>query len=303
MAQISSPLRFGAFELDLHTGELRRNGFKQRLPEQPLQILVMLLERSGEIVTRDELKHRLWSSDTFVDFEHSLNAAVKRLRSALGDSAEHPQIIETLPRHGYRLLVSIEPPGKDFDTNSTEVHGTQPILVGRRRRGMLAAAIISIALLAVSYLIWLASSHHRSAHPNRVVIAVLPLQNLSGDSNRDFVVDGITEELINQLGHLEPPRIGVIGSTAVMHYKTSTKNIRQIGQELEADYIVEGSVREEGRRIRVTVQLIEVANQTHLWAESYEQDSSGTLRVQTEIAHAVAAQVRPRIGVNTKTVE
>ena len=301
MSQISSPLRFGAFELDIHTGELRRDGFKQRLPEQPLQILAMLLERPGEIVSRDELKHRLWSSDTFVDFEHSLDAAVKRLRSALGDSAEHPQIIETLPRHGYRLLVSIEQPGKHFNNISLESQETQPILVRRRGRWMLAA-VISIVLSAVFYMLWLAS-HRGSAHPNRVVIAVLPLQNLSGDSKRDFFVDGITEELINQLGHLETPRIGVIGSTAVMHYKTSTKNIRQIGQELDANYIVEGSVREEGRRIRVTVQLIEVANQTHLWAESYEQDSSDTLRIQTEISHAIAAQVSSRIGVTTKAVD
>lgn len=298
MSQVSNPLRFGAFELDLGTGELRRDGVKQRLPEQPLQILAMLLERPGEIVTRDELKHRLWSNDTFVDFEHSLNAAVKRLRLALGESADHPRLIETLPRHGYRLLVSIEQPHENLENTSFESHRIRSVQ-SNPRGWTLAAAAILISLSGMLYVIG-GGSHQRSASADRVVLAVLPLQNLNGDRNGDFVADGFTEEVINQLSRLEPQRIGVVGSTSVMVYKSSPKTIRQIGRELGADYILEGSVREEGKRIRITAQLVKVADQTHLWAESYERDSDGTIKVQSEIAHAIAEQVRSRLGLTAK---
>ncbi len=295
-----NPVCFGAFELDVRAGELRRNGTKVRLQAQPLQVLAMLLEYPGEVVTREELKQRLWSADTFVDFEHGLNAAVKRLRIALGDSAERPRFIETLPRHGYRLLVAIEKPAESpaplqaIDPSAGRAGASVagwPLLV--------IAGLVLILLAAASYMAWRAA-HQRALRGGRVMVAVLPLQNLSGDSARQFFVDGITVEMINQFGHIDPQHVGVIASTAVAPYKHTAKKISQIGQELGADYILEGSVREEGRRVRITVQLIAVANQAHVWAESYERDASEVLKTQTEIAQAVAEQIKMTLGARAR---
>jgi TolB-like protein/DNA-binding winged helix-turn-helix (wHTH) protein len=296
MPLTSNPVRFGDFELDLRAGELRRNGTKVKLQEQPLQVLAMLLEHPGAVVTRDELKRELWTDHTFVDFEHGLNAAVKRLRVALGDSADHPHYIETLPRHGYRFMLSIEerpgidevrqqPPNPESPTSSPTTIPRWPFFV--------AAGLVLVLLSAASYFAW--RSHRRVQTGARVTVAVLPLQNLSGDPGREFFTDGVTDEIINQLAHLDPSELAVIASTSIMPYKNTPKKINQIGSELGADYILEGSVREEGGRARITVQLIAVANQAHVWAESYERDTRDILPLQTEIALAVAQQIRLKL--------
>jgi TolB-like protein/DNA-binding winged helix-turn-helix (wHTH) protein len=297
MPLASNPVRFGAFELDLRAGELRRNGTKVRLQEQPLQLLAMLLEHPGAVVTRDELKRELWSNHTFVDFEHSLNAAVKRLRIALGDSADHPRYIETLPRHGYRLMVSIEDPPRTEAAPQGLLSGESPPPSPSpslaRWPFFVAAGLVLLLFSVASYVAW--RSHHRAQAGARVIVAVLPLHNLSGDPGREFLADGVTQEMINQLAHLDPQRLGVIASTSVMPYKNTSKKIRQIGSELGAQYILEGSVREDNGRARITVQLIAVENQAHVWAESYERDTRDILPIQTDIARAVAQQVRLKL--------
>jgi TolB-like protein/DNA-binding winged helix-turn-helix (wHTH) protein/Tfp pilus assembly protein PilF len=281
----ANPVRFGAFELDLRAGELRKNGAKIKLQEQPLQVLGMLLERPGEVVTREELQRKLWASDTFVDFEHSLNAAVKRLREALGDSADNPRFIETLPRHGYRFIAPLE--------GEAEVKvQTTARAAGLRRWPFVAAGGLLLLLIAVtSYIVWRPQSK-RALPEGRVMLAVLPFENVSGDPSQDFFSDGVTEQMINWLGRLDAQRLGVIAATSAMKYKNSPKKVGEIGRELGADYILEGSVQEERGRVRITAQLIKVASQAHLWADSYERESSDILLAQADVARAVAQQIR-----------
>jgi TolB-like protein/Tfp pilus assembly protein PilF len=251
--QTTKVIRFGAFELDVRAGELRKKGLKVRLQDQPLEILVMLLERLGEVVTREELRSKLWPTDTFVDFDHGLNKAVNRLRVALGDSAENPRFIETLPRRGYRF---IEP---SSDTNHA---------------GAIEAQVESL----------------------KVRLAILPLENLSGDPSQEYFSDGMTEELITQLGGWNPQQLGVIARTSVNKYKKTDRTVGDIGRELKVDYIVEGSIRRAADRVRISAQLIQVTDQMHLWAESYERDLGDILALQDEVAGAITHQIRIKLA-------
>ncbi len=237
-----SRLRFGSFELDVRSRELRNGSACARLQEQPFEILRIMLERAGDVVTREELRHRLWPDGTFVDFEHSLNAAVKRLRAALGDDAENPRFVETLPRRGYRFIAALSP-----DSPATQPVGPLP------------------------------------SSP-RTRLAVLPFSNLSHISTQDYFTDGLTEEMISQLGELCRGRIGVIARWSSMVFKGTSMRAREIGEALRADYLLEGSVRREGERVRITARLIEAASETHLWSETYERDLTDCLSVQSEVA-------------------
>lgn len=286
MSLASSPVRFGSFELDLRSGELRRRGLKIRLANQPLQVLQLLLEKPGQVVTREELQRTLWSSDTFVDFEHSLNAAVKRLREALGDSAENPRFIETLPRHGYRFIASVDASPADPPT--------PPLKWDRSRwslRLVLAALVVSGA---VSYIVFVTLRHgwHRPAAPIRA-IAVLPLVNLSGDSSQEYFSDGMTDALITELSHVHSLR--VISRQSVMRYKGTAKPLAQIGKELNVDVIVEGSATRDADKVRISIQLIRVNPEEHLWALCYQREMRDLLAVQSEVAQTIVVEVRARL--------
>src|SRR5262245_35563979 len=237
--------RFGPFEVDLRSRELRKEGVRVRLQEQPFQILTMLLERAGDVVTREEIRDRLWPDGTFVDFEHSMNAAIKRLRAALGDTAENPKFVETLHRRGYRFVAAVEQP--------------------------------DVAVKPLDHLP--ASSRPR--------LVVLPFANLGTDTP-DYFSDGLTEEMIMQLGRRCADRIGVLARTSSMLYKNVIRGANDIGEQLRADYLVEGSVRREGDRVRITAQLIETKGETHLWADSYDRMMADCLAVQTEVASEIA---------------
>jgi TolB-like protein/DNA-binding winged helix-turn-helix (wHTH) protein/Flp pilus assembly protein TadD len=278
----NSAIRFSVFELDLEAGELRRNGSKIRLQEQPLQILVSLLERPGKVVTREELRRKLWPADTFVDFDHGLNAAIRRLREALDDSAETPRFVETVARHRYRFIAPVQPPAS-----------LHPLAASIRSRWRMVTAACSLVLLLIamtSYVFWRQS--HKPAPPDRkIMLAVLPFENLSSDPSEELFSDGMTHEMINWLGRLDAHRLGVIAATSAMKYKNSPKRISEIGHELGADYVLEGSVQKEGDRVRVSLQLIAVDNQAHLWADSYDRNRSDILLVQADIARAVTQQI------------
>jgi TolB-like protein len=237
--------RFDQFEVDFRSRELRKGGVRVRLQDQPFQILSMLLERAGDVVTRDEIRDRLWPDGTFVDFEHSMNAAIKRLRAALGDAAERPKFVETLHRRGYRFVASVE----------------QPDLVGTPARMPIPSL--------------------------RPRLVVLPFANLDADAP-DYFSDGLTEEMIMQLGRRCSDRIGVLARTSSMLYKNVMRGASDIGEALRADYLVEGSVRCEGDRVRITAQLIETKGETHLWANSYDRTMADCLAVQTEVATEIA---------------
>jgi TolB-like protein/DNA-binding winged helix-turn-helix (wHTH) protein/Tfp pilus assembly protein PilF len=297
--------RFGAFELDLRTGELRKGGFRVRLQEQPLRILALLVERAGELVTREDLRQRLWSEDTFVDFDRGLNNAVRRLREALGDSADAPRFIETLARRGYRFIAPVErvpppaptppaaAPPPEAVPPAQPATAPPPVPAGARVRTVLVALLAGLALLAALYGAWPRSP--TAVGRGRAMLAVLPFVNLSGDREQDYFSDGLTEEMIARLAALHPSELGVIARTSAMHYKGTQKRATDIGRELGVAYVLESSVRRSGSRVRVTAQLISTETEEHLWSEIYEREMGDVLHLQVEIAEAIARQVQVRL--------
>jgi len=307
-ASRSSAFRFGVFEVDLKEGELLKQGLRVKLQERPLEILTLLLSRKGEVVTRGELRDTLWPADSFVDFDHSLNAAVNKLREALGDSAENPRFIETVPRRGYRFIAPAEAVGGAPHAEKTAQEEPTPAVVRTappRARGVRIAAALA-ALVVV--LTGLHLARRRAAPtvtaPTRILLAALPFRNLSLAPGQDYFSEGVTEEMIAQLGALHPERLRVIARTTVMRYKDTNKGIDEIGRELGVDYVVEGSVRRAGERVRITAQLIQVSNQNIVWADSYERDLADVLGIQRDvagnIARSLAVEVLPRSPAGEK---
>jgi TolB-like protein/DNA-binding winged helix-turn-helix (wHTH) protein len=285
--------QFGEFEADLRSRELRRNRTNVRLPHQSFEVLAMLLEHPGELVTREDIRKRLWPADTFVDFDHGLNNAVNRLRESLGDSAEAPQFVETLPRRGYRFIAEVRRPNRtDRTPPPTELtFATQANRrIGRLR---LTAGLIGFAILLTGTL-YLAGPRiwGRHVHAERVKLAVLPFENLSGQPEEDYLSDGLTDELITQLGGLEPTHLGVIARTSAMQYKRSGKGARQVGLELGVDYILEGTVVREGNLVRVAAKLVQVTDQTLLWTESYERNLGHIQAFHGEVARDVVRRIQ-----------
>ena len=283
-------LRFGIFEVDLEARELRKAGIKVRLQPQPFEILAALTSRPGEIISREELRQRLWSSDTFVDFERSLNAGVKRLRIALGDNADTPRYVETIPRQGYRMIAPVISVSLNASASvHPTVEPTQPALESQRFSAWHKVFAIS-ALLALVVTAYFGVRRTIASHPPRAMLAIMPFESFDPGTETYFS-DGLTEELIADLGQLNPSSLGVIARTSAMHYKGTRQTIATIGQDLRVDYVLEGSVRREGDRLRITVQLIRVSDQTHLWAHSYNRDSKDALSLETELAQAIAREV------------
>jgi TolB-like protein/DNA-binding winged helix-turn-helix (wHTH) protein/Flp pilus assembly protein TadD len=298
-------LRFGVFEVDLRAGELRKHGLKLRLQEQPFQILTLLLERAGEVVTREELQKRLWQEDTYIDFDHGLNKAISKIRDALGDSADSPRFIETVARRGYRFLADVkvvalspltaaETTPDQPEVNSSEQHPhkleiAEPSPDGHSNRpyiwGISAVIALGLLIFAVSFF------RSRKTTSNEVnSIAVLPLESLSNDTSQDYFADGMTDQLITDLGQIGALR--VISRTTVMQYKGVHKPMAQIGRELNVEAIVEGTVLRSGNRVRITAQLIQAAEDKHIWAHSYEGDLRDSLSLQNQVARAVAEQIK-----------
>ena len=281
-------MQFADFLVDLETGELLRNGKKRRLADKPFRILEALLERPGEIVGREDLRSRLWPDATFVNFDNNLNTAVNKLREALSDSADAPRFIETIPKRGYRLMV----PARS--------------LVEARPRPFRAAKRVAVVIIStIALAVWLWSSS-RNEPNGRIRLAVLPFENFTGDPNRDFVTDGLTEELIGRLAHIDPNALGVIARTSSMQYKGAGRDIAEIADELSVDYLFEGSVRQQGDRIRVNAHLIAASDQTQVWAEVYEGDPADVFRIQEAVSESVAAALslelvsKPVIRITTR---
>ena len=300
-APASRVLRFDGFELDVRAGELRKAGVKLRLQGQPIQVLATLLNRAGELVTREELRAQVWPAETFVDFDHGLHNAIARLREALGDSAGTPRYIETLPRRGYRFIGTVERVGVEEPllTGPSEPFSEAPIVAasGRPRRTvvgvplMVVAGVVALAIAAV--LVAVPLSHRAAVTPSVRSIAVLPLANFSGDPAQEFFVDGMTDELITDLAKIGSLR--VISRTSVMAYKGTSKSLPEIARELNVDGIIEGSVTRSGQRVRITAQLLYGPSDKHLWAETYERDLGDVLGLQSEVAQAIAQQVRAQV--------
>ncbi|SPE24985.1 hypothetical protein SBA7_1100002 [Candidatus Sulfotelmatobacter sp. SbA7] len=264
---LHAPVRFGVFELDPESGELRKQGLKVKLQEQPFQILQILLEHPGKVVTREELQQRIWPADTFVDFDQGLYNATKRLREALGDSADTPRYIETLSRRGYRFIAPL--------------NGSAP----EPRKPVPAAA---------------ASDS----------IAVLPFLNLSADPENEFFADGITEEIINALARIE--QLHVVARSSAFSFKGKHLDLRIIGEQLNVRTVLEGSVRRSGNHLRITAQLVSVADGYHLWSERYDREMKDVFDIQDEIARSIVDRLKvslegdrlePLVKAGTKNLE
>ena len=299
-APVSRVLRFDNFELDLRAGELRKGGVKLRLQGQPIQVLAALLNSAGELVTREELRAQVWPAETFVDFDHGLHNAIARLREALGDSAGTPRYIETLPRRGYRFIGTVgrigpeEPLPSAPNAPSTSPSLESPVVPvrGRSRTVVITALLMTVAIAAILLLIP-TLSHRAAATPLVRSIAVLPLANFSGDPTQEYFVDGMTDELITDLAKIGALR--VISRTSVMRYKGTKKDLPEIARELNVDGIVEGSVTRSGQRVRITAQLLYGPTDKHLWADTYDRDLGDILTLQSDVAQAIAQQVRAQL--------
>jgi TolB-like protein/Tfp pilus assembly protein PilF/DNA-binding winged helix-turn-helix (wHTH) protein len=288
----SNVIGFGVYEFNVVTRELRKDGMRMRLEGQPLTILEMLLERPGELVTREELRNKLWPGETFVDFEHSLNAGVKRLRAILGDSAEQPRYIETQARRGYRFIAPLDRAGSVAQEPARvpppSVETAQARLTARSRWVIVTIALCIVGLLGLGW-------HRRPSRPVAAPVpvirslAVLPLANLSGDPSQDYFADGMTEEVIGRLSTIRGLR--VISRTSVMQFKRTQPSVPEIAKMLHVDGIVEGSVMREGDHVRVHAQLINAATDQHIWSESYDRDLRDTLALESEVAQAIARKV------------
>jgi TolB-like protein/DNA-binding winged helix-turn-helix (wHTH) protein len=313
MGVSSRVVRFGIFEVDVPAGELRKRGVRLRLQEQPFQVLAYLLERRGEIVTREELQARLWTADTFVDFDHGLNKAINKLRDALGDSAASPRFIETIARRGYRFIadvtvvdagvapdvaaaaepsiqaVAAAPAAAETTVEPAVAQPQRPSTTSGRGRIAWITGFVVLGLVLIGLLAWML----RPAAPHASTIqalAVLPLDSLSSDASQEYFADGMTDELITTLGQISALR--VISRTSVMSYKGVHKPLAEIARELDVDAIVEGTVRRAGNQVRITAQLIDARADRHLWSDSYQGDVRNALTLQNDVARAIATHIQ-----------
>jgi TolB-like protein/DNA-binding winged helix-turn-helix (wHTH) protein len=335
--------RFGAFELQGRTGELRRNGVVIKLQEQPSRLLLFLLEHAGEIITREDLRQELWSADTFLDFDHALNSRVMKLREALGDSSDSPVYIQTIPRKGYRFVAPVHivhppslgqvaqeadgglpadgperdvaiagqarhshpethlpPPDEKFEIDRLRAGEPKSRFAAHSPRPWQVAFIISVVLCIIGLLVVMSRENLRNSilqRPSPVRIhslAVLPLENLSGDLEQEYFADGMTAELITELGKISSIR--VISRTSVMRYKGIRRPLAQIARDLDVGAVVEGEVLRSNDRVRVTAQLIATAEDRHIWAEAYDGDLRDVVALQGDVARSIASSIRARVA-------
>ena len=310
--QTDGSVHFGVFDLDLQSEELRKQGVKIRLPHQSFQILARLLKRPGDLVTREELRQLLWPGDTFVDFDVGLSSAVKRLRDALGDSAENPRFVETLPRRGFRFIgpvssprepavaetplaadvVVLETPRASIDTT---IPTNEPEVGGFRlsRRVTTAALVLAIALALAIVSVEMRNRIVAAKAPSIRSVAVLPLANLTGDPAQEYFADGMTDALITELAQISGVR--VIARTSVMPYRQARKSVSVVGRELNVDAIVDGTVVRSGMRVRIDAQLIDTRNDRHIWARGYEREGNDIVALQGDVAKAIAEAIAGKL--------
>ena len=294
-------VRFGSFEVDQVTGELRKGGVRIKLQDQPFRVLAELTKRPKELVTREELREKLWPGDTYVEFDQNLNAVIKKVRQALGDSAENPRFIETLPKKGYRFVYPVEGAGDAAAAPAPQQQGvSKPAnkatpsagTVSRSQRVWIAgfgvAAVVTLGLV-IAPRVGDQIADTGNSPPTPKSIAVLPLENLSGDPEQEYFSDGMTDALISSLGKISA--LKVISRTSAMRYKDTDKALQQIAQELNVSHVVEGSVLKAGDEVRITAQLIDAVNDRQLWSNNYQRPLRDILRVQGEVARAVAREI------------
>jgi TolB-like protein/DNA-binding winged helix-turn-helix (wHTH) protein len=286
--EADSIVRFQGFELNLQSGELRRDGTRIKLQDQPFKVLVALLQRPGQVVTREELRQLIWPHESIGDFDHAINLAIGKLRSSLGDSADVPHLIETLPRRGYRFIGTMGPDAIKVAKKSSSARRWRLVLIA----APLLVVVAILFLLDVGGLRSKLFSRSASQVPIRS-LAVLPLTSLSSDQEQDYFTEGMTEALITELGNISALR--VISHQSVMQYKGSKKTVPQIAHDLDVDAVVEGSIMRAGDQVRIAVQLIDGRTDRHLWAESYQREMRAILSLQNDVAKAIANEVKVKL--------
>jgi TolB-like protein/DNA-binding winged helix-turn-helix (wHTH) protein/Tfp pilus assembly protein PilF len=321
-AELPDCVRFGDdFELDVRAYRLRSAGIPLKLKPTQMELLLLLIERRGELVTREQIVERIWGQGVFLDTDNSINTAVSRIRQVLRDNTEQPRFVETVTGRGYRFIATVvegreafaaaqpvdaqsansagelgETPKKSITLNQAINQATPPPETSSRWR-LYAVALGLLLLVSASLTFWwFHSKGQRAASNGRVMVAVLPFENLTGDASQEYFSDGLTEEMIAQLGRLDPQHLGLIARTSVMHYKGSPAPLEQIGRELGVQYVLEGSVRRDSGKVRISAQLIQMKDQTHLWARQYDRELSNLLVLQSEIAQEIADEIQTSLG-------
>lgn len=302
-SQAPAICRFGVFEINFQSGELRKNGMRLRLSGQPFQVLAILLERAGEVVSREDLNARLWPSDIFVDFDHGLNNAIARIREVLDDSSGAPRYIETIPKRGYRFIASVDLRPATIpqpDPTLLEISPAPAPAVEKKTspkwRSQALAAIVVVAMLAIVFVYYRAITARKTNEPPIKSLAVLPLTNLSGDRTQDYLADGMTEELIGRLSGIRDLR--VTSHTSVLRFKDTRLPLSEIANTLKVDAIVEGSVMREGSRVRVHAQLIRATTDQHIWSETFDRELRSVLSLESDVAQSIAERVKVTISGN-----
>jgi len=304
-ARISKPIKLGDdFELDPQAYELRRAGRSLRLERIPMELLLLLVEQRGALVSRELIVERIWGSGVFLDTDNSINGAIRKIRQALKDDPDDPHFVQTVPGKGYRFIASavrseVEPPAPA----SAAVTSEPPALVETkplRRPGAVISAIAVVLIGALATYAYWSRLRSTPQTPERLMLAVLPFENLTGDPAQDYFSDGMTEEMITQLGRINPDRVGVIARTSVMNYKASRQPMDQISRELGAQYLLEGSVRRDGDRVRITAQLIQAKDKTTIWAQQYDREIKDLLALQSDIAQKISQEIQSALGDHEK---
>ncbi len=290
-------LRFGEdFELDFRAYQLRRSGRVLKLERIPMELLLFLVEQRGQLITREQIVARIWGPGVFLDTDNSINGAIRKIRQVLNDDPEQPRFIQTIPGRGYRFIAPVSDTEGEKQSAPPEPQSPaseQPIRRLAQRRWLIPLGI-AIGLIAAlgGWLQWFRSPARPQPPGGRLMLAVLPFENLTGDPGQDYFSDGLTEEMITRLGNLDPQRLGVIARASVMRYKGSREPLDRLGRELGVQYVLEGSVRRDADRVRIAAQLIQMRDQTHVWARQYDRELSNLLTVQAEIAQAVADEIQ-----------
>jgi TolB-like protein/DNA-binding winged helix-turn-helix (wHTH) protein/Tfp pilus assembly protein PilF len=334
---LQQSIRFGEdFELDLRPRRLRRGSHVLKLERIPLEILILLLERRGEIVSRDEIVARIWGNDVFLDTDNSIRGAIRKVRQALKDDPETPRFIQTVTGRGYRFIAPVISPEEEHNTEPPKLEasivptGTRSFVsepdswpqgrgpglvdqehertagqlpgtetargqVRRRRRTWLFVGLASLAVVSILSLFAFWGSRRTTSlltvSQRKTVLAVLPFDNLSRDPDQEFFSEGLTQDIVAQVGKLNPDRLTVIAHSSVAKYRGSRLSAKEIGKELNADYLVQGTVRRVADRVRVTVELIQAQDQTDIWTESYDREIKDVLAVQDSVVRSIASQI------------
>ncbi len=299
-ARIEDSLKLGDdFELDYAVGQLRRSGRILKVERIPMEVLLFLVQHRGELVTREQLAEKIWGKDAYLDTDNSINGAIRKIRQVLKDDPEQPRFIQTITGKGYRFIAPVT--GSDTEAVAAVAQSSvrEDSAAWFRQRRVLGIWILATAIALIAwgvYSQWFEFQVRPFRSGGRTMLAVLPFENLTGDASQEYFSDGMTEEMITQLGSLDPEHMGIIARTSVMHYKHSQEQMQQIARELGVQYVLEGSVRRDADRVRITAQLIQMKDQTHLWARQYDRDPKDVLVVQSEIAKEISGEIQSALG-------